>query len=158
MTYYSLGLPLILWVFWTLAAIPFHHFSLLNFSSSHGLSLPFHLLLPARFCHIWTIGFTIVPKESKTLKILYFPLWAVWLHHKIKNEKQGVCHILALPFTLKLLLRQKKNYGNTTFSPCRNIILKKSSKRNQNASRNFNSIINLKFQHKPKYHFKKILI
>jgi len=28
---------------------------------------------------------------------------------------------------------------------------KKSSKRNQNPSRNHNSITNLKFQHKPKY-------
>jgi hypothetical protein len=35
---------------------------------------------------------------------------------------------------------------------------KKSSKRNQNPSRYYNSIINLKFQHKPKYHLSKILI
>jgi hypothetical protein len=26
-------------------------------------------------------------------------------------QKQGVCHIVALPFTLKSTLRQKKNYG-----------------------------------------------
>jgi hypothetical protein len=25
---------------------------------------------------------------------------------------KGVCHIVALPFTLKSILRQKKNYGN----------------------------------------------
>jgi hypothetical protein len=35
---------------------------------------------------------------------------------------------------------------------------KKSSKRNQNPSIYHNSIINLKFQHKPKYHVSKILI
>jgi hypothetical protein len=29
------------------------------------------------------------------------------------RNKQGVCHTLALPFTLKSILRQKKNYGNT---------------------------------------------
>jgi hypothetical protein len=32
---------------------------------------------------------------------------------------------------------------------------KKSSKRNQNPSRYYNSITNLKFQHKPKYHLSK---
>jgi hypothetical protein len=38
------------------------------------------------------------------------------------------CH-----FTLKIILRQKKkNYGNTNVSPCKNIILRKSSKRNKN--------------------------
>jgi hypothetical protein len=35
---------------------------------------------------------------------------------------------------------------------------KKSSKRNQNPSRYHNSITNLKFQHKPKYHLSKILV
>lgn len=48
MTYYSLGLPVILWVFWTLAAILLHHFSLLNFSSSHFVTT-IHLMLLARF-------------------------------------------------------------------------------------------------------------
>jgi hypothetical protein len=31
--------------------------------------------------------------------------------------KQGVCHTMALPFTLKSILGQKKNYGNSNFSP-----------------------------------------
>jgi hypothetical protein len=52
----------------------------------------------------------------------------------------------------------KLNY----ISPCKNIIIfKKSSKRNQNPSTYYyyNSITNLKFQHKPKYHhLSKILI
>jgi len=65
---------------------------------------------------------------------------------------------VALPFTLKRILRQKKNYGNSNISPCKNIIFKKSSKRNQNPSRDYNSITNLKFQHKPKYHLSKILV
>jgi hypothetical protein len=38
------------------------------------------------------------------------------------------------------------------------VIGKNSSKRNQNLSRHYNSIINLKFQHKPKYHLSKIHI
>jgi hypothetical protein len=34
-----------------------------------------------------------------------------------EKEKQGVCHTVALPFTLKSMLRQKKNYGNSNISP-----------------------------------------
>jgi len=50
------------------------------------------------------------------------------------------------------------NDENSNISPCKNIIFKKSSKRNQNLSRYDNSIItNLKFQHKPTYHLPKIL-
>jgi hypothetical protein len=40
----------------------------------------------------------------------------------------------------------------------KNIIFKKSSKRNQNPSRYYNFITDLKFQHKPKYYLSKILI
>jgi hypothetical protein len=44
--------------------------------------------------------------------------------------KQGVCYTVALAFTLKSILRQKKkNYGNSNISPCKNIIFQKSSKR-----------------------------
>jgi hypothetical protein len=38
------------------------------------------------------------------------------------------------------------------------IIFKKSSKRNQNPSRYYNPITNLKFEHKPEYHLSKIFI
>jgi len=72
--------------------------------------------------------------------------------------EQRVCDTLALPFTLKSVLKQNKNYGNSNISPCKNIIFKKSSKRNQNPSLYYNSITNLKFQHKPKYRLSKILI
>ncbi len=57
------------------------------------------------------------------------------------------CHLL-----WKSILWQMKNYGNKDISPCKNLIFKKSSKRNQNPSRYYNSMTNLKFQHKPKYH------
>jgi hypothetical protein len=43
---------------------------------------------------------------------------------------QLLCHIVALPFTLKSILRQMKNYGKSNISPCKNVIFKKSSKRN----------------------------
>jgi hypothetical protein len=63
---------------------------------------------------------------------------------------------MALPFTLKSILRQKKNYGNSNIAPCKNIIFQKSSKRNQNPTRRYyNSTTNLNFQQKPKYHLSK---
>jgi hypothetical protein len=66
---------------------------------------------------------------------------------------------VTLPFTLKSILREKKSYGNSNISPCKKYNLpKKSSKRNQNPSRYYNSITNLKFRHKPKYDLSKILI
>jgi len=77
-------------------------------------------------------------------------------------RNKGVCHTVALPFTLNsILLREKKNYENSNISPCKNIIFKKSSKRKPKSFKiyYYNSIItNLKFQHKPKYHVSKILI
>jgi hypothetical protein len=42
---------------------------------------------------------------------------------------------VALAFTLKSILRQKKDYGNSNTSPCKNIIFKKSSQRNKNPSK-----------------------
>jgi hypothetical protein len=42
-----------------------------------------------------------------------------------KPTKQGMCHTVALPFTLKSIFRQKKNYGNLNISPCKNISFKK---------------------------------
>jgi hypothetical protein len=44
---------------------------------------------------------------------------------------------------------------NSNISTCKNITFKKSSKRNQNPSRYYNSITNLKFPNKPKYHLSK---
>jgi hypothetical protein len=78
------------------------------------------------------------------------------VHDKEKNR--CVCHTVTLPFTLKSILRQKKNYGNSNISLCKNKGFKKSSKRNQDASRYYNSVTNLKFQHKPKYQLSIILI
>jgi hypothetical protein len=63
---------------------------------------------------------------------------------------QGACHAVALPFTLKSIFMQKKNYGNSNISPCKNTIFKKSAKRNQNPSRYYNSITDLKFQPRAK--------
>jgi hypothetical protein len=70
----------------------------------------------------------------------------------------GVSHFGLANYIKKSILRQKKNYENSNISPSKNIIFKKSSKRNQNPSRYYNSITNLKFQHKPKYQLSKILL
>jgi hypothetical protein len=59
---------------------------------------------------------------------------------------------------LSILRQKKKNYGNSNISCCKNVIFKKSSKRNENASRYYNSVTNLKFRHKPKYHLSIILV
>jgi len=77
---------------------------------------------------------------------------------QIHNQK-------TLPFTLKSILRQKKSYGHSNISPCKNFILKKNPlKETKNPSRCHNSITNLKFQHKQKYqsfknpHIKTVLL
>jgi hypothetical protein len=44
-----------------------------------------------------------------------------------KKQKQGVCHIVLLSFTLKKYLKAKKNYENSNISPCKNIIFKKKN-------------------------------
>jgi hypothetical protein len=62
---------------------------------------------------------------------------------------------VALPFTLKKYLKAKEEelWKLKYFTIAKyNLPKNKSSKRNQNPSRYYNSITNLKFQHKPKYH------
>jgi hypothetical protein len=56
------------------------------------------------------------------------------ISHIWSNKQQGACDTVALPFTLKGMLMQKKNYGNSNISPCKDIIFEKSYKRNQNPS------------------------
>jgi hypothetical protein len=73
-------------------------------------------------------------------------------------NNQGVCHTMSLPFTLKIILKQKKKYVNSNIFTMQKYNLQKSFKRNQNPSRYYNSKTNFKFQHKLKYHFSKILI
>jgi len=65
---------------------------------------------------------------------------ALYYHHSnidkvIEEAKQGVCHLVALSFRFKNILKQKENYESSNISPCKNIISKKSSKRNQNPLR-----------------------
>jgi hypothetical protein len=73
-------------------------------------------------------------------------------HAPMMSEKVG----LKAPNTTNKQTRGKRRNSNN--SPCKNIVFKKSSKRNQNPSRYYNSITNVKIKHKPKYHLSKILI
>jgi hypothetical protein len=63
-----------------------------------------------------------------------------------------VSHCGLAIYSKKYLKAKEELWKLNYISPCQNIIFKKSSKRNQNPSRYYNSITNLKFQHKRKYH------
>jgi hypothetical protein len=65
------------------------------------------------------------------------------------ENKQGVCHIVALPFTLKKYLNaKKKNYGNSNISSCKNIIFKKIPLKETKILQDIITLItSLKFQH-----------
>ncbi len=54
----------------------------------------------------------VIALENKTVGVI---------EEQLPDNKQGVCHTVALPFTLKNILRQKKNYENSNISPCQNI-------------------------------------
>jgi hypothetical protein len=76
-----------------------------------------------------------------------------------EHQKQGVCHTMALAFTLKRYLMAKEELWKFKYFTTRKYNLKKkSSKTNQNPSRYHNSMTNFKFQHKPKYHLSRILL
>jgi hypothetical protein len=51
-------------------------------------------------------------------------IWNLRTTNSIKTR--GVPHCGLGPFTLKSILRQKKNYGNSNISACKNIIFKKT--------------------------------
>jgi hypothetical protein len=99
------------------------------------------------------------PGKPQTQNLIINPTIQISMVSQNTTITRGVSQCGLAIFTLKSILRQKKNYGNSSISPCKNIIFKKSSERNQNLSRYYNSIItNLKFQHKPKYYLSKLLI
>ncbi len=68
------------------------------------------------------------PCWAKTHIIIIYCCWI--LHYGIQKFPsfidealcQVVFHTVALPFTLKSISRQKKNYVNSSISPCKNII------------------------------------
>jgi len=65
--------------------------------------------------HLWSVF-------KNKIKINVGTKQGFYLIAKIEKQ-QGVCHSVALPITLKLIWRQKKNYWNSNIWPCKNIIL-----------------------------------
>jgi hypothetical protein len=59
---------------------------------------------------------------------------------------------VALPFTVESVLKAKEELWKLKY------FTRPKSKRYQNSSTYYNSITNLKFHHKPKYHVSRILI
>jgi hypothetical protein len=73
-------------------------------------------------------------------------------------KKRGVSYC-GLAIYMKKDLKAKRRIMETQiFHNAKNVTFKKSLKLNQNPSRYDNSINNLMFEHKAKYHFSKILI
>jgi hypothetical protein len=107
-------------------------------------------------CQVFTRG--SITEQPNELQLSHFSCPHLRLKTPALASTRGASHIVALPIRLKSISRQKKNYGNSNISPYKNIIFQNSSKRNPKPSRYYNSIIKLKFQHKPKYHFSKVLI
>jgi hypothetical protein len=58
--------------------------------------------------------------DETDLRLRYCTMSTPTHFDKVSLTKQGVRHIVALPFALKSILRQKKNYGNS------NIIFEKN--------------------------------
>jgi hypothetical protein len=84
----------------------------------------------------------VTTRASKSFRNRLDLNWKPCERRERKQEKKGILRnkdkARGVSHTLKRILRQKKNYGNSNISPCKNIIFKKSSKRNQNRSRDYN--------------------
>jgi len=73
------------------------------------------------------------------------------------REDKRVSHH-GLPIYIQTYSKAKQNLWKLKYFTMQDVIYKKSSTRNQHAFRYYNSVTNLKFQHKPKYHLSKIHI
>jgi hypothetical protein len=63
------------------------------------------------------------------------------LQFEALNAIQGAHCGMLLNGRPNILMQKKKNYENSNISPCKNIMFQKSSKRNQNPSKYYNSIV-----------------
>jgi len=76
-----------------------------------------------------------------------------------KIIKQGVCHNVAFPFTLKSILRQKKNYECSNIFTMQKYNLQKNPLKETKILQDITTLeLISSFQHKPKFHLSKILI
>ncbi len=157
-------------------SIPFDHTMLC-------LSIAVHISVPTRqsqswrrhsclsifsWCNTWTISKTskLVTGQQRQRSTLLFQkpkcpnatIIMFQIHLSKTRPTRCVSHC-GLAVYIKKYLKAKRRIMETQIFHHAKIYLsfKKSSKRNQNPSRYYNSITNLKFQHKPKYHLSKIL-
>jgi len=86
----------------------------------------------------------------------FFNMWNA--KTKKPNKTRGVSHCDLAIYIKKYLKAKEELQKLKYFTTQKYNLQKKSCKRNQNPSTYYNSITNLKFQHKPKYHLSKILI
>jgi hypothetical protein len=93
---------------------------------------------------------TLINKSSIVVVGFYL------INYMLELLKQGVCHIVALPFTLKKYLKAKEELWKFKYFTMQKYNSK--IKRNPDPSRYHTSITNLKFRHKPKYPLSKTLI
>jgi hypothetical protein len=78
---------------------------------------------------------------------------------KYFESPRGVTHHGLAIYIIKCLKSKEEFWKFKIFHHAKiYLIFKKSSKKKQNPSRYYNSVTNLQFQHKPKYHLPKILI
>jgi predicted translin family RNA/ssDNA-binding protein len=87
---------------------------------------------------------------SSIIKRVYCELMRSWT--------RGVSHCGLAIYIKKYLKAIEELWKFKYFTMQKHNLQKKTSTRNQNPSRYHNSITNLKFQHKPKYHLSKILL
>jgi len=78
---------------------------------------------------------------------------------KVHKFNKGCVTLCGLAIYIKKYLKAKEDLlWKLKYFTMQKYNLQKSSKRKQNLSRYYNSLTNLQFQHKPKYHFSKILL
>jgi hypothetical protein len=84
-----------------------------------------YCLVPVLYDCLYQAYTRLIPVENRPWT--QYQDWIDWYestqyqHYEKTKNKQGVCHTVALLFTLKSILRQKKNHGNSNISPCTNI-------------------------------------
>jgi hypothetical protein len=75
----------------------------------------------------WNLSSGYVTKHPPIAAPSIGKLGNLYAVNHLQIETRGVSHCVALPFTLRSIFKQKKNYGNSNISPCKNIIFKISS-------------------------------
>jgi hypothetical protein len=103
-------------------------------SKSARLHHSFHAKEVSQSCRHACMTHDLLVKEAVLGSKAKLLTWREPLSHfATRVPTHNEYHILwiAAKISVKSILRQKKNYGNSNISPCKYIIFKKSSKRNQ---------------------------